>query len=96
MGFTLPIGSAKVGPLTVGAAEPGAPASLPFSQNGNVKLIDIKQEDIDIESGVAEGELIVTTSMDAPIAGTRLSVSGDPVPEPLTPENAPADMGDGQ
>lgn len=49
-----------------------------------------------IESGVAEGELIVTTSMDAPIAGTRLSVFGDPVPEPLTPENAPADMGDGQ
>jgi len=61
-----------------------------------VTVLRAEPRQVYIESGVSEGELIVTTSMDAPISGTRLSVSGDPVPEPLTTASPAADTGDGQ
>jgi hypothetical protein len=36
-----------------------------------------------ITGGIAQGELVVTTSMDAPIPGTRLTISGEaPATEP--------------
>jgi hypothetical protein len=50
-----------------------------------------------ISGGIAEGELVVTTSMDAPIPGTRLAISGEePAPgtdAAATPENVAATTG---
>jgi len=41
-----------------------------------------------VSRGIAEGELVITTSMDAPIPGTRLIVSGDqPRQEPAVDED---------
>ena len=34
-----------------------------------------------ISAGVEEGELVITTSLDAPIPGTQLTVSGEELPE---------------
>lgn len=61
-----------------------------------VTVLRAEPRQVYIESGVAEGELIVTTSLDAPIAGTRLSVSGEPLPEPASTESPVAANGDGQ
>ena len=35
-----------------------------------------------ISSGVEDGEQVITTSMDAPIPGTALAISGEETPEP--------------
>jgi RND family efflux transporter MFP subunit len=61
-----------------------------------VEVLRAEPREVYIKSGVAEGELIVTTSLDAPIAGTRLAVSGESLPEPATPESFTADKEDGQ
>lgn len=44
-----------------------------------------------IGDGVADGELVVTTSMDAPIPGTQLAVTGEEPPEPKESGDAEPD-----
>ena len=60
------------------------------------RLLDVRQvsvaraepREVFISSGIEAGELVVTTSMDAPIPGTRLAISGE--------DSSPAEMaGDG-
>jgi RND family efflux transporter MFP subunit len=52
-----------------------------------------------ISDGIEEGERVITTSMDAPIPGTRLSVNGEepavPVAGDTEPGASPATAGDG-
>jgi RND family efflux transporter MFP subunit len=42
-----------------------------------VTVARAEPRDVFISSGIEEGELVVTTSMDAPIPGTRLAISGE-------------------
>lgn len=49
-----------------------------------------------IASGLESGELVVTTSLDAPIPGTRLSITGEELPGPEAPESLAADGEAGQ
>jgi len=47
-----------------------------------VTVVRAEPRTVYISEGVKDGELVVTTSMDAPIPGTRLAVTGEEVPEP--------------
>ena len=46
-----------------------------------VSVARAEPREVFISDGIEEGELVVTTSMDAPIPGTRLAISGEE-PEP--------------
>lgn len=49
-----------------------------------VKVVRAEPHQVYISEGVSDGELVVTTTLEAPIPGTKLSISG----EPATPEDA--------
>jgi len=51
-----------------------------------VKVARAEPRLVYISEGIAEGELVITTSMDAPIPGTRLLVSGE-TPAALDPDD---------
>jgi len=48
----------------------------------HVTVVRAEPRTVYISEGIKDGELVVTTSMDAPIPGTRLAVTGEEVPEP--------------
>jgi hypothetical protein len=48
-----------------------------------VTVVRAEPRKVYISAGVTGGELIVTTSMDAPIPGTLLAVTGEDPPAPL-------------
>lgn len=61
-----------------------------------VELVRAEPRQVYISSGVDSGELVITTSLDAPIPGTKLSITGEQVaPEP-TAEGLVVDEGAGQ
>ncbi|MEJ2383232.1 MAG: efflux RND transporter periplasmic adaptor subunit [Xanthomonadales bacterium] len=41
-----------------------------------------------VSDGIADGELVITTSLDAPIPGTELAIRGERRPDTAEPENA--------
>lgn len=47
-----------------------------------VTVVRAEPRTVYISEGIKDGELVVTTSMDAPIPGTRLAVTGEDAPEP--------------
>ena len=51
-----------------------------------VTVVRAEPRNVYISDGLERGELVITTSMDAPIPGTRLAISGE---EPLAPEVDP-------
>ena len=51
-----------------------------------VTVLRAEPRNVYISDGLEGGELVITTSMDAPIPGTRLAISGE---EPLAPEVDP-------
>jgi len=53
----------------------------------SVKVVRAEPKKVYLSSGVEGGELVVTTSMDAPIPGTQLAITGE---EPPAPEEEPA------
>ncbi len=61
-----------------------------------VNVVRAEPRRVYIDGGVEGGELVVTTSMDAPIPGTRLAITGEDPPEPEEPdtENEIASTGD--
>ncbi len=59
-----------------------------------VEVLRAEPRQVYLSSGIAEGELVVTTSLDAPIPGTRLAVSGEKAPA-ATPESIALEAGDG-
>lgn len=52
-----------------------------------VTVVRAEPRDVYISAGVSDGELVITTSMDAPIPGMSLAVSGEEIPE-SSPDNA--------
>lgn len=63
-----------------------------------VNVVRAEPRRVYIDGGVEGGELVVTTSMDAPIPGTRLAITGEDPFAPQEPdtENEIASMGDEQ
>ena len=55
-----------------------------------VEVLRAEPETVYISNGLADGELVVTTSFDAPIPGTQLSIIGEPAPadEPVARSEA--------
>ena len=49
-----------------------------------VIVVRAEPRSVYISDGVRAGERVITTSMDAPIPGTRLAVTGEEVAEPAT------------
>jgi RND family efflux transporter MFP subunit len=47
-----------------------------------VTVLRAEPQKVYISSGIEGGELVITTSMDAPISGTQLSLTGETQPEP--------------
>lgn len=60
-----------------------------------VEVLRAEPRQVYLSGGVEDGELVVTTSLDAPIPGTKLSVSGDQASPAAAPEAAVAEAGDG-
>lgn len=60
-----------------------------------VEVLRAEPRQVYLGSGIAEGELVVTTSLDAPIPGTKLAISGEKAPAPA-PEDIAIAAGDGQ
>ena len=61
-----------------------------------VEVVRAEPRQVYISSGVESGELVITTSLDAPIPGTKLSITGEQVaPEPAA-EGLAVDEGAGQ
>lgn len=56
-----------------------------------VEVARSEPREVYISSGISEGEMVVTTSMDAPIPGIRLTLSGEESP----PESASGDGAEG-
>lgn len=56
-----------------------------------VEVVRAEPRLVYISDGIEEGELVITTSMDAPIPGTRLTISGE---APATDETADSDPED--
>jgi RND family efflux transporter MFP subunit len=58
-----------------------------------VSVLRAEPRKVYISDGISSGEMIVTTSLDAPIPGTQLAISGEERPEP-EPEPAAAEGGE--
>ena len=56
-----------------------------------VDVLRAEPRSVYISSGVEDGELVVTTSLEAPIPGTSLAISGESVPGPASPDDAAAE-----
>ena len=61
-----------------------------------VEVVRAEPRKVYISDGVRGGELIVTTSMDAPIPGTQLAVSGEDPPEPNDETAAESELADAE
>ncbi len=57
-----------------------------------VTVLRAEPRNVYISDGIEAGELVVTTSMDAPIPGTRLAVTGEDPPEPATDSDPGAEQ----
>ena len=57
-----------------------------------VTVLRAEPRNVYISDGVEAGELVVTTSMDAPIPGTHLAVTGEDPPEPATDSDPGAEQ----
>lgn len=57
-----------------------------------VEVVRAEPRLVYVSEGIAEGELVITTSMDAPIPGTRLAVSGEAPPADESAENGQQDL----
>jgi hypothetical protein len=57
-----------------------------------VTVVRAEPRKVYISDGVEAGELVVTTSMDAPIPGTRLAVTGEDPPAPATDSEPEAEQ----
>lgn len=55
-----------------------------------VNVVRAEPRQVYIDDGVEGGELVVTTSMDAPIPGTRLAITGEDPPKEEKPESGEA------
>lgn len=60
----------------------------------SVEVLRAEPRQVYLGGGIEEGELVVTTSLDAPIPGTKLAVSGEKRPA-AAPESIAAEAGDG-
>ena len=56
-----------------------------------VDVLRAEPRSVYISSGVEDGELVVTTSLEAPIPGTSLAISGESLPGPEAPGDAAAE-----
>jgi RND family efflux transporter MFP subunit len=61
-----------------------------------VDVLRAEPRSVYITSGIEDGDLIVTTSLEAPIPGTKLAIGGESPPGPGGPEDAVVDGGAAQ
>jgi len=52
-----------------------------------VTVVRAEPENVYLSDGVNDGELVITTSLDAPIPGISLAISGEPVPDSVEIED---------